>query len=197
MLKWLRHTIINILIAASECSEWVATLIMMGYLWSIWLSRFRHGCTASSKLDFWTGWLAGELWMILWTGSTSVSGEHEVQCLAVTVVWCSLYFFLEEGFHHENAKLNVFIKLIVVSAMYIEEEIMLFWVFSSVCKYKSCIRMSLPMEEPQKAFDNQTIPDVKKYLPTYLPDCIWWFEMTANPSTPNQNAFKKVTCTKT
>ena len=45
------------------------------------------------------------------------------------------------------------------------------------------------MEEPQKAFDDQTIPDVEKFLPTYLPDCILWFEMTANPSTPNQNNY--------
>ena len=40
--------------------------------------------------------------------------------------------------------------------------------------------------------DDQTIPDVEKFSLTYLPDRVRWFEMTANPSTPNQNVFKKV-----
>ena len=39
------------------------------------------------------------------------------------------------------------------------------------------------MEELQKAFEDQTIPDVEIFSPTYLPDLERWFEMTANPST--------------
>ena len=35
------------------------------------------------------------------------------------------------------------------------------------------------MEEPQKVFDDQTIPDAEKFLLTYLPDRVRWFETTA------------------
>ena len=47
-------------------------------------------------------------------------------------------------------------------------------VFSSA---NSCVGMPLPMEEPQKAFDFQTILDVEKFSLTYLPDRVRWFEI--------------------
>ena len=43
-----------------------------------------------------------------------------------------------------------------------------------------------------KTFDDRTIPNVEKFLMTYLRDQVQWFEMTANPNMPNQNVFKKV-----
>ena len=36
-----------------------------------------------------------------------------------------------------------------------------------------------------KAFEDQAILDIL----TYLPDRVKWFEMTADPTTPNQNTF--------
>ena len=41
-------------------------------------------------------------------------------------------------------------------------------------------RNTVAMEEPQKVFDDQTIPDVEKFSLTYLiPDRVRWSEMTA------------------
>ena len=51
--------------------------------------------------------------------------------------------------------------------------------------------MPLPLEEPQKAFDDQIIPNVEKFSLTYVPDRVRWLEMTAYPSAPNQNVLKK------
>ena len=116
--------------------------------------------------------------IILRTGSTSVSGEHAVQWLAVTVL------FGEVCAHCAFFLRKVFIMTNVISRGRK-------CAFMTVCKLKSCVGMPLPMEEPQKAFDDQTIPDAEKFYLTYLPDRVQ-FEMTANPSTPNQNAFKEI-----
>ena len=43
-----------------------------------------------------------------------------------------------------------------------------------------------------KAFDDKTIPDVEKLSPTFLPNRVRWFQIAANPSTPNQNASKQL-----
>ena len=53
--------------AASVRTERAATLIVTGFLWSMWLSRLGHYyySQAISDLEIRPGWWAGWLWMIL------------------------------------------------------------------------------------------------------------------------------------
>ena len=64
-----------IIIAASKCREQEATLIVTGFLWSMWPSRLGHDwySQANSKLEFGPGWLAGYGWFG-WVGL----GQHSV-----------------------------------------------------------------------------------------------------------------------
>ena len=61
------------------------------------------------------------------------------------------------------AKLNVFIKLIVLATCLVEENVP-FWLFSLTLQTQVvCHEMPLPMKEPQKDFDNQSTPDAEKF----------------------------------
>ena len=73
---------IIIIIPASKRSERAATLIVTGFLWSIWPSRLGHDWNshASSKLDFWTGWLAGWLRGTLISSSQLIIVTHATRC---------------------------------------------------------------------------------------------------------------------
>ena len=91
---------------------------------------------------------------------------------------------------------EVFIKLIAVLATYLEEDNVILWILSSV-NYVETVKpcFAILVEDPHNrsvAFDDQTIHNLETLLLTYyIPDQLRCFAMTADPSTPNQNAFKK------